>query len=222
MTNQRELDALSAYLTYLTNKGASKSDMEMREKFLNILIPMLDKVTHNGAFYRDIVESLESQQPKLNWAVFLPVAREYFLFWMDDFKAIASLSREISNLAAPTQWVPPECDLQKMWASLDKEKFSMTESWPLKGYSKALKDSGADTAVIEARVNLAKLLLLRLRDAPEVDDKYFRIAVDTTVPLFTMKETKRLFLIVVREYYYFWAGSPNAAKQVFATKAVFI
>ena len=84
---------------------------------------------------------------------------------------------------------------------------------------KALTDAAA---VIEARVNLAKLLLLRLRDAPEVDDKYFRIAVDTTVPLFTMKETKRLFLIVVREYYYFWAGSPNAAKQVFATKAVFI
>ena len=222
MTNQRELDALSAYLTYLTNKGASKSDMEMREDFLNILIPMLDKVTHNGAFYRDVVESLEALQPKLNWAVFLPVAREYFLFWMDDFKAIASLNREMNTASAPTQWVPPECDLQKMWASLDKEKFSMPESWPLKGYSKALKDGGADAAVIDARIKLAKLLLLRLRDAPEIDPKYFRIAVDTTVPLFTMKETKRLFLVVVREYYYFWSGSPDAEKQVFAKKAVFI
>lgn len=222
MTNQRELDALSAYLTYLTNKGASHEDMEAREEFLNILIPLLNGITHNGAFYRDVIETLQSKEPKLNWSIYLPVAREYFLFWMDDFKAIASLRSTLSDNLTLGQWVPPTCDLEKMWASLDKEKFSMTENWPIKAYSKALKNYGAEAAVIDARVNLAKILLLRLRDAPEVDLKYFRIVVDATVPLFSMKETKRLFLVVVREFYYFWAGSPEAEKQVFAIKAVFI
>lgn len=222
MTNQRELDALSAYLTYLTNKGASRDDMLAREEFLDTLIPLLDGITHNGAFYRDVIETLQSKQPKLNWSVCLPVAREYFLFWMDDFKAIASLRRKVSHNLTSGQWFPAECDLEKLWASLDKEKFSMTETWPLKGYSRALKNGGADPAVIEARLNLAKILLLRLRDAPEIDLKYFRIVVDATVPLFTLKETKRLFLVVVREFFYFWSGSPDADKQVFATKAVFI
>ena len=222
MSNQRETDALSAYLTYLSNKGVPTAEMQQREEFLNILTPKLEGVTHNGAFYRDAVESLETKHPKLNWAVFLPVAREFFLFWMDDFKAIASLSPESAFDPKAVIWVPADCDLQQLWLSLDKEKFSMTESWPIKGYAKALKDAGATPAVIEARVKLAKLLLLRIRSAPDVDAKYYRICVDTTAPLFTMKETRRLFLVVVREFYYFWAGSPDAEKFVFAHKAVFI
>jgi hypothetical protein len=59
-----------------------------------------------------------------------------------------------------------------------------------------------------------KLLLVRLKDAPDKSHRIYRIAVDATIPLFTMKETRKLFLTVVREFYYFWIGDPEAASYI--------
>jgi len=59
-----------------------------------------------------------------------------------------------------------------------------------------------------------KILLLRLRDAPEKSSRHYRIAVDATVPLFEKQDTRRLFFAVVREFYYFWIGDPDAADHI--------
>jgi hypothetical protein len=42
----------------------------------------------------------------------------------------------------------------------------------------------------------------------------YRTAVDLTLPLFTIKQNRRLFLVVVREFFHFWSGNPDAASMV--------
>jgi hypothetical protein len=77
-----------------------------------------------------------------------------------------------------------------------------------------LRFENADQTLIDTRLKLAKILLVRLRDAPDKNNKVYRTTVDATLPLFEVKKNRRLFLVVVREFFHFWAGNPDAEKFV--------
>lgn len=214
MTENREQEALNAYLKLLQNKGASGASLEQRKQFLLRLIPDITAKPTDGLVYRDAVEALLETVDKAQWPTCLPVAREFFPFWTKDIKAIAALVADAAYDPEPIQWQPLEANLKTLWDMLDKEQFSVTEKWPLKAYTHALRNEGASQSLVDTRVKLVKLLLVRLKDAPEKNHKMYRIAVDFSVPLFNMKDTRRLFLVVVREFYYFWIGDPDAAKYI--------
>jgi hypothetical protein len=55
---------------------------------------------------------------------------------------------------------------------------------------------------------------VRLKNAPIKNHKSYRTAVDLTLPLFNIKNNRRLFLVVVREFYNFWVGNPDASSMV--------
>ncbi len=97
---------------------------------------------------------------------------------------------------------------------LDKEQFDVSETWPIKAYTLALRQNGAEQSLVDTRVKLVKLLLIRLRDAPAKNHKIYRIAVDASASLFAVKGTRHLFFAVVREFYYFWIGDPKAAEYI--------
>lgn len=214
MNQTREQEALHAYLNLLQNKGADEASLAQRRQFLTELMPMLGDVANEGMSYRDAVENLLDGMDKADWPFGLAVAREYFPFWTSDIKAIAALNAEAAFDPEPLQWQPLECNLKTLWHTLDKEQFSVVETWPIKAYTLALRQEGATQALVDTRVKLVKLLLVRLKDAPDKNQKIYRIAVDATVPLFDMKQTRRLFLAVVREFYYFWIGDPDAINYI--------
>ncbi len=112
--------------------------------------------------------------------------------------------------------------MPELWKTIDQEKFSTAESWALKSYSKALKDEGASQETIEVRMKLAKVLVTRLRDAPITQRNAYRITVDATTPLFELKNTRKLFLVVVREFYNFWSGNPDAKDHILKVNKVSI
>lgn len=219
MNENREQEALGAYLRLLRNKGASIEALKQREDFLSKLLPDLAGEPNEGRLYRDIVENLLETIDKTQWSFYLPVAREFFPFWIKDIKAIAALNADAGFDVEPPQWQPLDCNLKALWAILDKEKFAVAETWPLKSYTLALRQEGASQTLVDTRVKLVKLLLVRLRDAPDKHHKLYRIAVDSTVPLFAMREMRQLFLIVVREFFYFWIGDPDAAQYILTEKS---
>ena len=220
MTDNREKEALTAYLKLLQNKGADSVLLKRREIFLSRLIETVAGKPGNGTVYREAVEKLLEATPTKDWPVFLAIAREYYPFWTSDIKAIAALNAEAGFNVEPVQWQPTECNLKMLWTMLDKEKFSVAETWPLKGYTMALRQEGAEQSLVDTRVKLVKLLLVRLKDAPHKNHRIYRSAVDATLPLFTMKETRKLFLTVVREFYYFWIGDPEAATHILSDASV--
>lgn len=213
MSTNREQEALSAYLKLLENKGADAALLKRREAFLTKLMAEIAGKESSGSVYRAAVEKLLDETDKKDWPYSLAVARQYYPFWTQDIKAIAALNAEGFNVD-PVSWLPQECNLKTLWEMLDQEKFSVAETWPLKAYTLALRQEGAEQSLVDTRVKLVKLLLVRLKDAPDKNHQIFRIAVDSTVPLFTMKETRKLFLTVVREFYYFWIGDPEAASYI--------
>jgi hypothetical protein len=210
----REQDAFNAYLRLLESKGATPENLAQRRGLLLQLVLLLAGQPMDGNAYRDQVENVLQQLDRTSWPAFLTVAREYYYFWASDIKSIAAMHAGGGyDVAHLPDYVPLE-GLQSLWNSIDQEKFELAETWPLKAYASALRDEGADKPVVETRSKLVKLLLLRLRTGQAKEANLYRIAVDTTTPLFALKETRWLFLIVVREFYYFWIGDPEAASHI--------
>lgn len=214
MTQTREQEALGAYLKLLQNKGADEVSLNRRSDFLAKLFPAIQDVKLEGPAYRGAVERVINDVNRLEWPFCLAVAREYFHFWIKDFKSIAALNADAGFDVNPIEWQPLDLDLKTLWKSLDEAKFVTAETWPLKAYTLALRQAGAEQVLVDTRVKLVKILLIRLREAPEKSNRHYRVAVDSTVPLFEKNDTRRLFFAVVREFYYFWIGDPDAADRV--------
>jgi hypothetical protein len=211
---QREQQAFEVYLKLLKSKGFGPETFVFRTAFLNKLMPLLAEKVLLGRHYRAVLDVLVDSIIEDEWPESLAVAREYYPFWVNDIKAIALLNQTTGEDVLPIDWRPIKVDLATLWHVIDEEKFSRTDSWALRAYTKALRQHINDEALIETRTKLAKLLLIRLNSAPEKDNKAYRVAADATQPLFLIKENRFLFLIVVREFFHFWAGNPKADQQI--------
>lgn len=222
MQKTREEHAVSAYFKLLRNRGGDDASIQQRDLFLGLLVPLLYSKENSGVAYRDVIETLMETQAASDWPAYLVMAREFFPFWMSDIKAISHLSTEVGFDLHPVAWMPGKVSMQDLWKSIDQEKFSTAESWALKSYSKALKDEGASQETIDVRLKLSKILVTRLRDAPITQKNTYRIAVDATTPLFELKNTRKIFLVVVREFYYFWSGNPEAKDYILKANKVSI
>lgn len=214
MNLTREKEAINAYLKLLQTKGADPEVLQKRALFLDKLDPYLTDKVLDGSEYREVIDIVMETMPVEDWHDSLNAAREFYPFWMKDIKAIASLSLNAGFDIQPISWKPLQTSLKSLWDSLETEKFDTSENWPLKAYTQALRFEGAEQSLVDTRVKLAKVILIRLRDAPVKNHKTYRTAVDLTLPLFNIKQNRRLFLVVVREFYHFWCGNPDAASMV--------
>ncbi len=217
---EREQQALEVYIKLLKSKGFGPETFIQRTNFLNKLMPLLADKEQTGNAYRVTLEGLMDGVAEDDWPESLVVAREYFPFWANDIRAVAKLNQAVSKDSLPIDWKPIQIQLADLWYSVDEQKFSRTDSWALKAYTKALRNENADQVLIDTRIKLAKILLLRLSDAPERDNKAYRTTIDATLPLFEIKKNRRLFLVVVREFFHFWSGNPDAEKYILNTNTV--
>ena len=218
--DSREQQALEVYIKLLTTKGFGPDTFVPRISFLNKLMPLLADKESSGSEYRSVIETLMDSVKVEDWAESLVISREYFPFWMGDLKAVSQLSKNATEDALPIEWQPESVLLSDLWHTVDTEKFGTTDSWALKAYTKALRFENADQTLIDTRLKLAKILLVRMRDAPDKNNKIYRTTVDATLPLFEVKKNRRLFLVVVREFFHFWAGNPDADKYILNSNTV--
>ena len=216
----REQQALEVYIKLLTGKGFGPDTFVPRINFLNRFMPLLANKDLNGSGYRIAIEDLMDSVAEDDWPESLVIAREYYPFWLNDLKAVAQLNKNTIADTLPIDWQPKHVALSALWHTVDAEKFDTTDSWALKGYTKALRFENAEQTLIDTRLKLAKIMLVRLRDAPDKSNKVFRTTVDATLPLFEVKKNRRLFLVVVREFFHFWAGNPEAEKYILNSNTV--
>lgn len=214
MNKTREKEAINAYLKLLQSKGASSSLLHKRSLFLDKLSERLGDLVQDGNEYRLLVEEMMETTAPDDWHDCLTAAREFYPFWVKDIKTIATLNLNSGFEIKPIDWKPDLVSLKKLTDSLETEKFDTSENWPLKAYAQALRHEGADQALVDTRVKLAKIILMRMRGAPDKNNTAYRTAVDLTLPLFSIKQNRRLFLVVVREFFHFWTGNPEAPSMV--------
>ncbi len=213
-SKEREQAALAAYQKLMRGKGADEDNLARRGELLAPLMTLLEGQPAEGWLYRDSVNEVMPAIERDQWPYFLQLTREYYPFWSDDIKAIAALNASDGFSVEAPRSMQTEESLKQVWKRLDSEKFEVAETWPLKAYMAALREEGADKSVVETRQKLVKLLLLQLRELTEKSGKQYRVAVESVLPLFVMKETRKLYLVVVREFFYFWMGDPDAPSHI--------
>lgn len=222
MRASRETEAIQAYYNLLRGKGAVESVMAQRVQVLNTLTPLLADQELSSSVYREAVDRILEDKPPQVWPEMLVIIREFYPFWRGDVKAVMQYADTVGFELHPIGWQPAVIDLQSVWPNLQAEKFETSELWALNGYSKALKSMDHKLEMdIEVRMRMAKLMVIRLREAPVTEKNAFRITADATLPLFTLKHTRHLFLKAVREFYYFWVAHPEAEamlKQIQSTE----
>ena len=215
MSSTREADAIHAYYNLLHSKGADAAIMAERDALLAELSPLLANQECTSTAYRQAVDECLANKPAQRWPELLTIIREFYPFWRGDVKAVMQYADTVGFELHPIGWQPAVIDLQSVWPALQSEKFETSELWALNGYVKALKsmDNKQDMD-IEIRTRMAKLMLLRMREAPMSEKNAYRITADATLPLFNLKNTRHLFLNAVREFYYFWSAHPEAVKML--------
>jgi hypothetical protein len=214
MNINREHVALDAYINLLERKGYAKDELRQREVIILKLFPYIEKISSDGLAFRSAVDGMFMKLDKSQWATCLPVIRDYFLFWINDIKAIVAMNQDKAFDAIPTEWKPVETDLKEMWNSLDEVILTASEKQPLETYENVLRNHGADDFFVATCKKIVKLLLLMLRGAPHKQPLAYRKAVDANLALFTSEEAYNIFLKVGREFYYFWKGDSTAPNLV--------
>jgi len=206
MKISREKEAISAYLKLLKSKGASTNVLYKRSLFLDQFTPLLQNKTLERLNYRLALDTVIKTIPSENVQESLNIAREFFAFWMKDMKAIAAFGLNYGFDVQSIQWKPLATSLNAIIQNVEKLHLNTQESQALNSYNQALIDLKLHAEQINAQLTLAKIILLRLQGAPLSNHKCFRIAVDLTLPLFTLPESQEFFLKVVREFYPHWSA----------------
>src|SRR5512147_975308 len=104
MTKNREQEALSAYLKFLKNKGASEACLMQREKILKQLEPSIANFANDSYSFRLGVDNFLGQIDNSEWPLSLQVIREYFPFWSGNIKLIAALNSGEAFRIDHVQW----------------------------------------------------------------------------------------------------------------------
>ena len=201
-----ENEALNAYLSFLRTKGVAQKSLDARVEFLMRLIAGLASKPYDRIAYAGGLNMIMKKTRDLAWHFHMQVAREFYPFWMQDIKAIALLSEQYGAQNAVVEWTPLPTSLKQLSAMLEGIAFDNVESGQLEEYLSSLRQQGASKGVIVVKLRLAKIMLLRLRDAPEKSGAIYRVAVDMTLPLFRLKNSRQLFLMVVREFFQHWVA----------------
>lgn len=210
-----EHEAVNAYLNFLRTKGVAQKSLDARVDFLMRLIAGLAAKPYDRIAYAGALNMIMKKTRDQAWHFHMQVAREFYPFWMQDIKAIAMLGEQFTAQTAVVEWTPLPTSLKQLSTTLETIVFNEIESAQLEQYMCVMRQQGLSKGLMVVKLRLAKIILLRLRDAPQKSGAIYRVAVDMTLPLFRLKNSRQLFLIVVREFFQHWiAEKANDTRQL--------
>ena len=204
--------ALNAYLNLLKSKGAATAVLNVRKHLLRHVISALEieagrHRNDDDGGYRYAVDSVITTFPDEQQVEIINAAREFYPFLVGDIRTIARLNAA-DALTLETLTVDISGSLADMFERLDRDSWSRTLPNSLVQYLDLLANQGAEAAVMDMRERLLTLLLYIIRHSEPVPTAY-RAGVDAMLTLFSREESRRLFIDVAREFFYFWNGFHN-------------
>jgi hypothetical protein len=212
-----ENEALNAYLSFLRTKGVAQQSLDARVEFLIRLIAGLAAKPYDRIAYASALNMIMKKTRDQAWHFHMQVAREFYPFWMQDIKAIALLGEHYGAQTVVVEWTPLPTSLRALSEILAKMTFDDVESALLERYLSSMRQQGISKNIMIVKLRLAKIMLIRLRDAPQINGAIYRVAVDMTLPLFRLKNSRQLFLEVVREFYQHWIMDKTTSSSALLT-----
>ena len=207
MDTSKEQQAVDAYLKFLKGKNVNSEAIAIRAKFLEKLVILLQGESSREGYGKALETTLKIEG-NIDRNQQLNIAREFFPFWVDDVKMVARMSETYGYDLSVSKLKPlPSLSLDE----LNSYKLDASETDLLDRYAQTMKQQNVPDDEVQAKLRLAKLVLLRLRDIPIKNNVSYRMAVEGTLPLFNVDDVRQRFLLAIREFFYIWIAKmdPN-------------
>lgn len=205
METQEKLEAaVNAYLTLLRNQGANSAIINQRKHFLRYLTVELAQTPEpSSANYRSAIDATLARFPEtVDRSEFIAAAREFHTFWLGDIKSIARLTQ--NGLTTRKYSVDIQGGLIDMLEKMDRDPWARQEQPCLFRYIESLLNRQVDSAVIDIRERMLKLLLFVIRQAGNEPNAY-RAGIDAMLSLFNKEQARIAFLEIAREFFCYWS-----------------
>ncbi len=212
MDQKKAEEAVAAYTKFLQSKGVKAEGLDLRTKFVKKLTALLDGKADRSS-YASALQTIIKIEDSIDREKQLNFAREFYPFLVGDIKSIARISQTYGfDLdSAKFKSLPSSLTWMEIDALNTDESFTLQENKLIRDYTLNLRQQNMSEAALQEKVKLIKVMLLRLRDIPVEHSMAYRMAVDVTLPLFSLDDIKQGFLSAVREFYYIWLeeAKPN-------------
>jgi len=194
-------------LNLLQSKGANSRTLYLRSRFLDKLIPRLEGKEQSRLSFAQALKATKPDIVKDNLELALSTAREFFPFWVNDIKAIANFEKKHGFNIKAAEWEPKPKTLKALKNAADSNIFTNDEERVLDIYSEKMLRKMTDPSDVNLRTGYAKLILARLRDAPEKSHEVYRKAVELILKELKKNTEAELCLKIAREFYKCWRSS---------------
>jgi len=205
----RERRSADAYLNFLQRKGADSHALYVRSRFLDTLIPELAGKELSRSTFADAMEKIQQTINKDDLSVAISTSREYFAFWMSDAEGVHTLEKNYGVNTKKTVWNPKPKTAKTIESGIKANIFTDEETASISNYKIHLLKTVSDARLVDEWLHYAKILLIRLRDAPYKDHEIYRTAIDLTITLFKDKSSQKNYLNAARKFYKFWRAKPK-------------
>lgn len=200
-------DALDAYLRLLDSKGADAGVIAYRRRILARLNQILRSQRGGTDIYRAAVDALLSLCPPGDRAGAMTAAREYYYFWLDDVKKLAALNAR-DGFTTHHIRLPAHGSFESLQQRMQSDGFTQYPP-SLDIYLGQLYELGSDENMLAERGELIRPLLYLLHGHPHHPDS-FRTAIDAMLLHLGDSQARDTFLIIAREFFYYWISFPDA------------
>lgn len=203
------VDMIGAIESFIQNIQQFNNDEDYLHEskyFLIKLINQLYGTNVNGESYRRAVDEMLININVNEKAKYINLARNFYRFWkVRSYPANKSISHLNGKQIAQKEI------FIKLWENIENELLTDSESWPLTLYLKSIRSKGLLEEEVNICEKIAKVLLLELRNEQSLGEKSYRHVIERIQILFERDDLRSLFLIVSREFYFFWSDMTQTA-----------
>ncbi len=201
--NVIEVDAMGRYINTLKERNTNNGLVEDSKYFLIKFAHYLYGLHVDGASYRQAVETLLSNVETGEREFCINLAREFYPFWVNESRLAAETDNALNKPDNASMDVSSP-DISDIWSNIEQEFLSNTEIQQLNEYAESLKQIGVLKMHIRTRQKIARIIIKELRNYSLAEENY-RKAINNVQRLFRREDLTEFFLIVSREFHYFWA-----------------
>lgn len=199
------VSAIEAFVQSSTSLFNDEEGLHECKYFLVKLTSQLYGVSINGETYRCAVDEMLLNVDVKDKKKYIDLARRFYRYWNAWGNSTNKNSIEINQklMAQKEKFI-------ELWANIDNELFTESESWPLSLYVESIHQKGLQKEEKIVCQRIAKVVTIELRKEQEIKQNSYREVVERVHLLFERDDLRKLFLHVSRDFHHFWLNTYTA------------
>lgn len=191
--------AIDSFIQSSKSRCKDEDDLHECKYFLVKLSCQLYGVEVNGESYRRAIDGMLLNVDAKDKKKYIDLARKFYRFW-NFWGNSTNIEHELTSHKLMVQ---KEMFIE-LWANIDNESLTDSESWPLSLYMESIRRKGLEEEQMIVCQRIVKALIVELRRVHLSKEYAYRDVIERIYMLFESEDLRRLFLSVSRDFHHYW------------------